>query len=49
MNVESINELEDLESTRDIRTRFSSELDVNESIRESGFKRVDVLRVTIFT
>ena len=47
MNAESINELEDLESTRDIRIRFGNELDVNESISESGFKRVDALRVTI--
>ena len=48
MNAESINESDDLESTRDVRTRFGSELDVNESIRESGFKRADVPRVTIF-
>ena len=47
MNAESINESEDPESTRDVRTRFGNESDINESIRESGFKRADALRVTI--
>ena len=49
MNAESINELEDPESTRDVCKLFSNELDVNESIRESGFERADALEVTIFT
>ena len=48
MNVESMNESDDLESTRDVRTRFSDESDVSESIGELGFKRVDGPRVTIF-
>ena len=47
-NVESINESEDLESTRDVRTRFGNGSDVNESISESGFERADAPRVTIF-
>ena len=46
-NTESINELEDLECTRDIRIRFGNESVVNESISESGFKRVDAPRLTI--
>ena len=48
MNAESINESGDLVSTRDVRTELSSESDVNKSIRESGFERADVPRVTIF-
>ena len=47
MNVESINESEDPESTRDVRTMFGNESDVNESISESGFERADAPRVTI--
>ena len=47
MNTELINELEDPESTRDVRIRFGNESDVNESISESGFERVDAPRVTI--
>ena len=35
-------------STRDARTEFGSELDVNESIRALGLERADALRVTIF-
>ena len=42
MNAESMSETDDQESTRDIRTEFSIELSVNESIRESGFERADV-------
>ena len=42
------NESDDLESTRDIRTEFGNESDVDGSIRESGFERADALRVTIF-
>ena len=49
MNTESIKESEDPESTRDVRTRFGNESDVNESISKSGFKRVDAPRVTIVT
>ena len=49
MNAESIKESEDPESMRDVRIRFGSELDVNESISESGFERVDAPRVTIVT
>ena len=48
-NTESIKESEDPESTRDVRIRFGSKLDVNESISESGFERADALRVTIVT
>ena len=46
--MESINGSEDLESTRDVRTRFGNGSDVNESISESGFERADAPRVTIF-
>ena len=45
----SIKESEDPVPTGDVRIRFSSESDVNESISESGFERVDVPRVTIVT
>ena len=47
MNTESIKELEDPESTRDVRIRFGNEWDVSESISESGFERADAPRVTI--
>ena len=47
MNVESTKELEDPESTRDVRIRFGNESDVNGSISKSGFERADALRVTI--
>ena len=43
-----MNESDDPESTRDTRTEFGSESDVNESIKVSGLERVDVPRVTIF-
>src|SRR5882724_10412724 len=41
-------ESEDLESTRDFRTVFGRVSDVKESVSESGFKRVDALRVMVF-
>ena len=41
-------ELEDPESTRDFNTVFGRVLDVKESVSESGFERVDALRVMIF-
>ena len=44
-----MNESDDPESTRDCRTEPGSKSEVNESIRESGLERADVLRVTIFT
>jgi len=49
MNTESMKESEDLESTRDFRTIFGRVLDVKESVSESGFERVDALRVMVFT
>ena len=48
MNAKLMNECDDPESTRDSRTEFGSESDVNESIRASGLERADVLRVTVF-
>src|SRR5882724_3737459 len=48
MNTESMKELEDPESTRDFRTVFGRVLDLKESVSESGFERVDVLRVMVF-
>ena len=47
MNTESIKELEDLESTSDLRTVSGRELEVKESVSESGVERVDALRVTV--
>ena len=44
-----MNESDDPESTRDARTKFGSDSDVNKSIRASGLERVDVPRVTVFT
>ena len=41
-------ESEDPESTRDFRTIFGRVADVKESVSESGFKRVDALRVMVF-
>src|SRR5882724_10684751 len=49
MNTESMKELEDLESTMDFRTIFRRVSDVKESVSESGFERVDALRVMVFT
>ena len=48
MNTESMIESEDPESTRDFRTIFGRVSDVKESVSESGFERVDVLRVMVF-
>src|SRR5882724_1313061 len=42
-------ESEDPESTRDFKTISGSVLDVRERVSESGFERVDVLRVRVFT
>ena len=42
-------ELEDPESTSDLRTESWGELEVKESISESGVKRVDALRVTLLS
>ena len=44
-----MNKSDDPEFVRDSRTKFGSELDVNESIRALGLERVDVPRVTVFT
>ena len=49
MNAELIKESEDPESTSDLRTVSRRELEVKESVSESGVKRVDVLRVTVLT
>ena len=48
MKAELMNESDDPESTRDGRTEFGSESDVNKSIRASGLERADVPRVTVF-
>ena len=48
MNTESMKESEDLESTRDLRIVSGSMLEVRESVRESGFERVDALSVAVF-
>ena len=42
-------ESKDLESTRDFRTVSGRVSEVWEKVSESGFKRVDVLRVRVFT
>src|SRR5882724_4882433 len=49
MNTESIKESEDPESTREFKTISESVSDVKESVSESGFERVDALRVRVFT
>ena len=41
-------ESDDLESTRDLRIMSGRVSDVRESIRESGFERVDSLSVVVF-
>ena len=43
-----MNESDNPESTRDSRTEFGSESDVNKSIRALGLERADALRVTVF-
>ena len=45
--VESMNELEDPESTRDARETLGKVSEDKDSIRESGFERADVLSVTV--
>ena len=47
MNTESIKELEDPESTSDLRTVSRRESEVKESMSESGVERVDSLGVTV--
>ena len=42
-------ELDDLESTRDLRTMSGRVSEVRDSVRESGFERADVLSVAVFT
>jgi len=42
-------ELEDLESTRDFKIISGRVSDVRERVSESGFERVDVLRVRVST
>ena len=42
-------ELEDLESTRDFKTISRRVLEVRKIVSESGFERVDALRVRVFT
>src|SRR5882724_1553854 len=41
-------ELEDPESTRDFKTISGRVLEVRKRVSESGFERVDVLRVRVF-
>src|SRR5882724_2181750 len=48
MNIESIKESEDPESTRDFKTISGSVSDVKGSVSESGFERADALRVRVF-
>jgi len=43
-----MNKSDDPKSTRDGRTEFGSESDVNKSIRASGLERADAPRVTVF-
>ena len=45
--VESMNELEDPESTRDARETLGKVLEDSDSLRESGFERADALSVTV--
>ena len=47
-NTESMKESEDPESTRDFRIVSGRVLEVRERVSESGFERVDVLRVMNF-
>ena len=47
MKVESMNESEDPESTRDAREILGKVSEDRDSIRESGFERADVPNVTI--
>ena len=47
MKVESMNESEDPESTRDTREILGKVLEDRDSIRESGFERADAPSVTV--
>ena len=47
MKVKLMNELEDPESTRDVRDTLGKVLEDTDNIRESGFERVDVPSVTV--
>ena len=47
MKVESMNKSEDPESTRDASDTLGKVSEDNDSIRESGFERVDVPSVTV--
>jgi len=49
MNSELMKQLDDPESTRDLRIVSRSLLEVKESISESGFERVDALSIRGFT
>ena len=49
MNVESMKQSDDLESTRDLTIVSGSLLEVRESMSESGFERVDALSIRGFT
>ena len=48
MNVESMIQSDDLESTRDLRIVSGSLSEVRESVSESGFERADVLSISGF-
>ena len=48
MNAESMKQLDDPESTRDLRIVSGSLSEVKESVSESGFERVDVLSIRGF-
>ena len=45
--VESMNESEDPESTRDASNTLGKVSEDNDNIKESGFERADVLSVTV--
>jgi len=48
MNVESMKQSDDLESTRDLRIISVRVLEFRDKVTESGFERVVALRVTEF-
>jgi len=48
MNIESMKQLDDLESTKDLRIVSVRVSEVRERVSESGFKRAVALRVTEF-
>jgi len=49
MSAESMDELEDPESMRYLRIVLGKRSDVRKTVRETGFKSVEVLSVTWFT